>query len=74
MLVLNKRIVVDLLLLSKGSAQELRNIRELVDFKFVIIDSSNPEYKIEAWQSEAKRLKISCISLKKFPAYIVKLE
>ena len=74
MLVLNKRIVVDLLLLSKGSAQELRNIRELVDFKSVIIDSSNPEYKIEAWLSEAKRLKITCISLKKFPAYIVKLE
>ena len=74
MLVLNKRIVVDLLLLSKGSAQELRNIRELVDFKSVIIESSNPEYKIEAWLSEAKRLKISCISLKKFPAYIVKLE
>ena len=44
MLVLNKRIVVDLLLLSKGSAQELRNIRELVDFKSVILDSSNPEY------------------------------
>jgi competence protein ComEC len=73
-LFLNKRIEVDILLLSKGSAQELRYISEMVDFKSIIIDSSNPEYKIEAWQNEAKSLKISCISLKKYPAYIVKLE
>ena len=70
----NKKITVDLLLLSKGSTQRLRFISEMVDFKSVIIDSSNPEYQIEAWLREAKRLKISCISLKKFPAYIVKLE
>ena len=43
-------------------------------FKSVIIDSSNPEYKIKAWLREAKSLKITCISLKKYPAYIVKLE
>jgi len=73
-LVLNKRIAVDLLLLSKGSTQGLRYMSEIVDFKSIIIDSSNPEYKIEAWLSEAKSLKISCISLKKYPAYIVKLE
>jgi competence protein ComEC len=73
-LVLNKRIAVDLLLLSKGSAKGLRYISEVVDFKSVIIDSSNPEYKIKAWLSEAKSLKITCISLKKYPAYIVKLE
>jgi len=73
-LVINKRIAVDLLLLSKGSTQGLRYISEVVDFKSIIIDSSNPEYKIQAWLSEAKSLKISCISLKKYPAYIVKLE
>jgi competence protein ComEC len=73
-LVLNKRIAVDLLLLSKGSAKGLRYISEVVDFKSVIIDSSNPEYKIKAWLREAKSLKITCISLKKYPAYIVKLE
>ena len=73
-LVLNKRIAVDLLLLSKGSAKGLRYISEVVDFKSVIIDSSNPEYKRKAWLREAKSLKITCISLKKYPAYIVKLE
>jgi len=73
-LIINKKIEVDILLLSKGKAQELRNISEMVDFKTLIIDSSSPEYKIEALQNEAKRLKISCISLKKYPAYIVKLE
>jgi competence protein ComEC len=70
----NKKIGVDLLLISKGSAQRLRYIREVVNFKSVIIDSSNPQYKIEAWLKEAKSLKISCISLKKVPAYIVKLD
>jgi len=71
---LYKKIKVDLLILSKGAEQKLKNIKELVDFKTVIIESSNPEYKIEAWQNEAKSLNISCISLKKYPAYIVKLE
>ncbi|SDL69243.1 competence protein ComEC [Daejeonella rubra] len=72
-LLLNRRIEVDMLLLSKGAAQELQYIKERVDFKTVIIDSSNPEYKIKAWLREAKNLDISCISLKKYPAYIVKL-
>jgi competence protein ComEC len=70
----SKRIVVDVLLLGKGTAQELRYIRERVDFKTIILDSSNSENKIEAWHKEAKTLNISCISLKKYPAYIVKLE
>lgn len=72
-LLLNKRIEVDMLLLSKGTAQKLQYIKERVDFKTAIIDSSNPEYKIKAWLKEAKNLGITCISLKKYPAYIVKL-
>ena len=70
----NKRIVVDMLLLSKGTAQDLQYINEKVDFKTVMLDASNPEYKIEAWIKQAKILNIRCISLKKYPAYIVKLE
>jgi len=72
-LFLKKKIKVDMLLLSKGTAQELQYIKNRVDFKTIVIDSSNPEYKIKAWLRDAKILNITCISLKKYPAYIVKL-
>jgi competence protein ComEC len=72
-LIPNKKIEVDVLILSEGTAQELRYIDERVDFNTLILDSSNPEYKIKAWLREAKLLNIRCISLKKSPAFIVKL-
>ena len=68
-----ERLQVDVLLLSGNPRQKLRQIRECVDFKQLIIDNTNSDYKIQDWHAEAVNLNISCYVLKKSPAYIVKL-
>lgn len=69
----DESLMVDILLLSGNPKQKLKQIKTCIDFKQVLIDSTNPDYKIKAWCVEAKNLNIPCYVLKKSPAYIVKL-
>jgi len=69
----NECLIVDILLLSGNPRHKLEQIRTAIDFKQVLIDSTNPNYKIEAWCAEAANLNIPYYVLKKSPAYIVKL-
>lgn len=64
---------VDVLLISGNPLQKLRQIRTSIDFKQILIDSTNPDYKIKAWFAEAVNMGIPCYVLKKSPAYIIKL-
>lgn len=70
---LSGTVKVNILLLSGNPNQKLQNIRSHIDFETILIDGTNPDYKIEAWMSEAGKMNIPCYSLKKYPAYIVKL-
>jgi hypothetical protein len=44
-----------------------------VRFKTLLIDATNPDYKIKIWSDDAKLLVLECRVLKKSPAYIVRL-
>lgn len=69
----DESLIVDILLLSGSPKLKLSQIKASIDFKQVLIDSTNPDYKIKAWRIEAANLSIPCYVLKKSPAYIVKL-
>jgi competence protein ComEC len=68
-----KRLKVDILVLSRNPVQKLTDINNFIEFKKVLIEANNYDYKIEAWLSEAAKLNISTYVLKKSPAYIIKL-
>jgi competence protein ComEC len=68
-----KRLKVDILILSQNPVQKLTDIYNFIEFKKVLIEANNYDYKIEAWLSEAVKLKVSTYVLKKSPAYIIKL-
>lgn len=64
---------LDAVLISHDMVLELKDILARFQVKLILIDGTNSDYKIERWLDEAKRLKIRCYSLKKKPAYVVKL-
>jgi len=68
-----ERLKVDILVLSHNPVQKLADINAIVEFKKILIDPTNSEYKIKAWLSEAAKLNVSAYVLKKSPAYIIKL-
>ncbi len=68
-----KKLKVDILILSQNPTQKLRDINNFIEFKKVLIEANNYDYKIEGWLSEATKLKVSTYVLKNSPAYIIKL-
>lgn len=68
-----RRLRVDILVLRHNPVQNLADINAAVEFKKILIDPSNSEYKIKSWLSEAEKLNVSAYVLKKSPAYIIKL-
>ena len=65
------KLKVDVILLSGNPRKKLADIKTCIDFSKVLIDGTNPDYKIKAWQSEAVEMNIPCYILKKNPAYIL---
>jgi len=59
--------------LSRNPVQNLADINAIVEFKKILIDPTNSEFRIQAWLSEAAKLDISLYVLKKSPAYVIKL-
>ena len=68
-----KRLRVDILILSHNPVQSLADINAFVEFKKILIDPTNSEYKINLWLTESVKLNVSTYVLKKSPAYIIKL-
>ena len=68
-----RRLKVDILILSQNPIQKLKDINNFIEFKKVLIEANNYDYKIEACLSEAAKLKVSTYVLKNSPAYIIKL-
>jgi competence protein ComEC len=69
----SERLKVDILILSRNPVQNLADINAIVEFKKILIDPTNSEFRIQAWLSEAAKLDISLYVLKKSPAYVIKL-
>ena len=64
---------LDAVLISHDNVWDLKDILARFHVKLILIDGTNSDYKIRRWLAEAKRLKIRCYSLKKKPAYVIKL-
>ncbi len=64
-----KKIYVNTILLSNNPHIELKEICENVRFDRILVDATNPDYKIKQWILDAKRLGIQLRVLKKNPAF-----
>jgi competence protein ComEC len=72
-LVLSNKMDADVVLVKNINVLNLKNLKDQVNFKTLIIESNIPDYKLEKWLAEAKALNINCIKLKKNPAHVIKL-
>ncbi len=64
---------IDAVLISGSPNTTLKDIKASLDFTRLIIDANNPDYKVEKWVSEAKKLNIPCDVLKNNPALVIEL-
>lgn len=64
---------VSAVLISGSPKVSLEDIKSCLDFKIIIIDANNPDYKIKRWVIDAKKRKLPYYVLKKNPALIVNL-
>jgi competence protein ComEC len=67
---LNKMIKTDILLLSGNPDIKLKDLVDRVSFKRLLIDGTNPDYKIKKWMLEARSLGLPYHVLKKNEAWI----
>jgi competence protein ComEC len=67
---LNKMIKTDILLLSGNPDIKLKDLERSVSFKRLLIDGTNPDYKIKKWMLEARSLGLPYHVLKKNSAWI----
>lgn len=67
------KLAVDLVLVSGNPRAGIREIASLLEFKQLIIDANNPEYKIKTWVEEARLLGCKYYVLKKNPALVITL-
>ncbi len=67
---LNRMIKTDILLLSGNPVLKLKDLVGSVSFKRLLIDGTNPDYKIKKWILEARSLALPYHVLKKNRAWI----
>ena len=67
------KLKVDYLVLRNNPKFKIKNLQQLYEPKFVIIDGSNSFYKTEKWMAEFKMAGVNAYSVKKSGAYIVDL-
>jgi len=65
---------VDLIILSKNPKIKISDLKNWFEFKKIIIDSSNGEWKNEKWKKECEELKINFYSVIDSGAYIEELK
>jgi competence protein ComEC len=68
-----KRIKVDVLLISGRPKIVLKDILKVVKFDELLIDATNSDYHIKKWTDEASALSLNYRVLKKRPAYTINL-
>ncbi len=69
----SKRLLVDAVLISDNPRVSIKKVANCLTFSRIIIDSNNPDYKINQWVFEANDMGLDYYVLKKNPSLIVKL-
>jgi competence protein ComEC len=68
--VLDKKLKVDLLILSHSPKVYLKNLKKMIEFDEVIFDSSNKKWKIDYWKKDCAEMKIKYWDVSERGAYI----
>ena len=71
--VLNNKLKADYIILSKNPKIKISSLKNLFEFKKVIIDSSNKQWKNDKWKKECEELKIDFYSVIDSGAYAEEL-
>lgn len=64
-------IPTDLLILSKGARANLHDILQSYPCKWVVIDSSNPQWRVKNWKKEAQHMKVQVFSTEAQGAFVL---
>ena len=70
---LPKKVYVDYLIVSNNALVSLKEIASQINFRELILDSSNSNYYCERLEKEAKVLGKSCFSVLRSGAFVLKL-
>lgn len=70
---LEKKIKVDVVILSKNVSAKVEKVLSLFDAQHIIIDSSNSQRKTEKWLTECKQLKVNCYAVLNSGAFQMEL-
>lgn len=70
---LKQKLKLDYIILSKNAKVKISDLQKWYEFKKIIIDSSNKEWKNEKWKKECKDLKIDFYSVIDSGAYAEEL-
>ena len=68
--VLDKKLKVDLLILSHSPKVYLQNLKKLIEFDEAIFDSSNKKWKIDYWKKDCAKMRIKYWDVNEKGAYI----
>ncbi|HEY1025546.1 MAG TPA: ComEC/Rec2 family competence protein, partial [Sphingobacteriaceae bacterium] len=69
----NYPIEVDAVLLTSDPRINIRELKERIRFSILLIDGTNPDYRVSRWQADARQLGVKYYILKNNPALIVDL-
>ncbi len=67
---IEKKLKVDLVILSHSPKVYLENLKKLIDFDEVIFDSSNKKWKVDYWKKDCEKMKIKYWDVLEGGAYI----
>jgi len=70
---IDEKLKADIVIISKNPKIKIEDLRKWFEFKKIIIDSSNSEWRAEKWKKECEDLKIDFYSVIDSGAYIEEL-
>ncbi len=68
--VLEKKLKVDLVILSHNPKVYLENLKKLIEFDELVFDSSNKKWKVDYWKKDCAKMKIKYWDVNEQGAYI----
>jgi competence protein ComEC len=67
---IEKKLRVDLVILSHSPKVYLENLKKLIDFDEVVFDSSNKKWKVDYWKKDCAKMKINYWDVTEQGAYL----
>lgn len=68
---ITKSVSIDVLLIGKGAKAKLADLIKIYSPKWVVMDGSNPSWRVQRWQKEAMQLNIKVFSTAQQGAFVL---